>query len=214
MIFNFRTMVFLLRTVYKKTDFNRTSFIFGAETNCRVRRMTKHWVTNCQMRRMTKLQVMHRICRRNNNIQKYCRVHWINIGYELPWSCSLVFNHSNLFSISTLQDFNMFRIILSQHLRFNICLWYDNVKRFLPLFFGSKNSTCAPYKLKRFCEFFCSCWIRRHVKFKLFNWISSRKRKDCETVLACSYGAQEESFQQKRDSKSHYTVPLSMHPLL
>ena len=213
MIFNFRTMVFLLRTVYKKLISTELLLFLVPRriVGCAEWRNIGSQIVRCAEWRNFRSCTE---CRRNNNIQKYCRVHWINIGYELPWSCSLVFNHSNLFSISTLQDFNLFRIILSQHLRFNICLWYDNVKRFLPLFFGSKNSTCAPYKLKRFSEFFCSFWIRRHVKFKLFNWISSRKRKDCETVLACSYGAQEESFQQKRDSKSHYTVPLSMHPLL
>ena len=32
--------------------------------------------------------------------------------------------------------------------------------------------------------------------------------KVCETVFAYSYGAQVESFKQKSDQKSRYTVPL------
>ena len=45
--------------------------------------------------------------------------------------------------------------------------------------------------------------------FELCNQISSQKReKICETVLACSYGAQVKSFKQKIVKKTCDTVPL------
>ena len=44
----------------------------------------------------------------------------------------------------------------------------------------------------------CSRWLGKYVIFELCNQISSQKReKICETVLACSYGAQVKSFKQK-----------------
>ena len=41
-----------------------------------------------------------------------------------------------------------------------------------------------------------------------FSRISSRKEKARETVFACSYGAQVDSFKQKNGQRSLNTVPL------
>ena len=50
-----------------------------------------------------------------------------------------------------------------------------------------------------------SCWLSRHMIFKLFDRISLQKtKKNCETVYACSYWAQIEYFKQN----SHDNVPL------
>ena len=55
-----------------------------------------------------------------------------------------------------------------------------------------------------------SCWLSRHMIFKLFDRISLQKtKKKWETVYACSYWAQIEYFKQKKNwSKLSWQCPL------